>query len=180
MKKISEIRVVQTVRRLVRDEHGNRNYEILDFRLKYNPNVGSKIRGWAKLIDLIVFFIPLHFINTNYRPGMAVVLVILSGTITEHYYGKTVGKWLCKLRVVDDCGRNPSVLLSLKRNVLALANLLPDMTIPFRHPDMSNERWYTFDMKRNNTICKTYVIADKSMNEVVKLQNAEEEALEVA
>lgn len=64
------------------------------------------------------------------RPATAALLLWLGlaigyHTLLEWQFGKTVGKHLVGIRVVDDAGTPPSLLGSLVRNVFRLVDWLP-------------------------------------------------------
>jgi len=174
LKKISEIKIIKTVHRPVFDEYGNRYTEERQFIMKYNPCEESNVdRALAKLIDLALFYIPISILihEGPLRLLFSTILVINYGATFEYLYGMTLGKAIFNLRVVDDNGVKPSFKISLKRNLLAPLNLLPDFRT-FRFPDVDRETKYSMNL--NNKICKTYVVKKGRLKEIEELQLKEE------
>jgi uncharacterized RDD family membrane protein YckC len=177
LKKISEIKIIKTVHRPVFDEYGNRYTEERQFIMKYNPCEESNVnRAFAKLIDLVIFYIPISFFiyEGPLKLLFSTILVINYGATLEYLYGTTLGKLIFNLRVVDDNGTKPNFKTSIKRNLLAPFNLLPDFQT-FRFPDVNRETKY--DMNLNNRICKTYVVRKEKLKEIEELQLKEEPEL---
>ncbi|MBD1364510.1 RDD family protein [Mucilaginibacter sp. ZT4R22] len=176
VKKISEIRIEKTVRRPAMDEYGNRYYEELTFQMKYNPRIESHFpRAWAKCIDLLIFFLPtLQFIHNFWLSmAIAIALVDIYGTISEHKRGDTLGKRLLGLKVIDDTGNYPGFWLSLKRNALAIFDLTPLHGTRIRFP-VAGESTFRYNMNLNNRLCQTYIVEAFRLSEIQALQRKED------
>ncbi|MBB4078149.1 putative RDD family membrane protein YckC [Lewinella aquimaris] len=72
---------------------------------------GFWIRVAAALIDFLILLpaAALTILFTVYQPSLIAVILVLLLTaaykpLMEHFYGATVGKMACKLRVIDDRG----------------------------------------------------------------------------
>ncbi|WP_207534698.1 RDD family protein [Desertivirga arenae] len=174
MKKISEIKIIKTVYRPTFDQYGNRYSEERQFQMKYDPCEESNVtRFFAKVIDFALFYIPIGFVTTvgPLRVLCSILLVINYGATLEYLYGTTLGKAILGLRVIDDFAMKPSFKLSIKRNLLAPFNLIPDFKT-FRMIDPDRETRH--NMNLNNRICKTYVIRKGKIEEIECLQLGEE------
>jgi hypothetical protein len=176
VKKISEIRIEKKVRRPAMDEYGNRYHEELTFLMKYSPRIESHFpRAWAKCIDLLIFLLPaLQFIHGFWLSmAIAIALVDIYGTISEHKRGDTLGKYLLGLKVIDDTCNYPGFWLSLKRNALAIFDLtpLPGTSISF---PLTVESTFRYNMNLNNRLCNTYVVEASRISEIQALQHKED------
>lgn len=154
--------------------------------MKYNPSIENQVyRFWAKMIDLTSFVIPLYMVFDTYpmrifgfsKLGLSLLAGLLLetvySTVLEHYYGATLGKYLAGIAVIDNNGNKPSLLKSLKRNLLSIMNLSINT-------NQSNggraDGLYTggfFNMNYNNRKCNTYVVFRSKLKEIKELQHEE-------
>ena len=172
MKKISDIIVEKEVSRIKHDENRNRYYENLIFNILYNPtnkNVYDK-RTAAKIIDVVFGNIfSLIFLNLIYKKveffdvlSTTIIFVLILNSILEHIFGKSVGKYLKKISVIDDYGKRPGLLKSLKRNSLSLVHVLSG----FQLKPMWAIEPLPIGRNTHNEICKTYVVNDSDLEEI--------------
>lgn len=181
--KISEIKERKVIHRPTPDfdRYGKRIYHAYEYYLPYNPGFkGNETRRlFAKWIDMAVFSVLFYYLFYE-NPVPAVLLsipcVIVSGAITEWYFGTTVGKKIFRMKVIDDEGNHPAFLHSLKRNFLCFANLYPVFTEYTSKTVSMGRRTGTqmnFSMHLNNKICKTYIIKESKMEEIRSLLHVE-------
>lgn len=174
MKKISDLKQIITINRPTRDQFGNRYTEELDFEIPYNPTIKEPlIRLGAKFIDIIICaiwaLIICLFIGYNadwfdlFLMGM--LIVVLLNPLLETNFGKSVGKWVWKIQVINDYGKQPDYLTSYKRNFLSL----PGFLIAFRRLSTKNH----IRLNYHNEACKTYTIFDKDKDLIINKLNAE-------
>ncbi len=174
--KISELKEIKTIRRptQVFDESGNRIYERKDFEFKVSSSIKEKgvERFFAKLIDITPYFLILYFLlNIHWFKALliSVLLVIVTGAVFEALLGTTLGKYLFKLKVLDDDGKKPSFFKSLKRNALGLLNLFPG------HSDFTDDSYglygtrVVFSMHLNNKWSQTYVVNNFELQKIKEL-----------
>ncbi|MFC4686167.1 RDD family protein [Epilithonimonas pallida] len=161
--KISELKQRKVIHRPTRDFdlEGNRIYEEFEYFSKFNPdykNSGLERLG-AKLIDLAVFFPLLYFFiqNAIFSITVAILCVIIYGSILEHIVGNTLGKNIFKICVIDDYAQSPDLKRSFKRNFLCLINLFPYFQDNLDRFGVWGMRMY-FNMSFNNKISKTYIV----------------------
>lgn len=171
--RISNIKVNKIIRRPSKfiDENGNRIFEEYEYDFQYTPYFKNREtqRLLAKIIDLIPFIL-LFNIKFNFLQSLfySIPLVINYGTMSESIFGKTFGKRIFSLVVIDDFANNPKFLKSLKRNVLCLINFFPTFTDKQDRAGV----WYTamnFNMQLNNKLCKTYIVKEKMVEEIKEL-----------
>lgn len=177
--KISEIKEKRIIHRPTRnfDRLGNRIYNEFEYEFPYNPGHKNNEteRLFAKIIDMLPFILLFYF-GFHQMVFISILLsipsVILIGTITESYWGTTLGKRFFKIKVLDDYGHYPGVFKSLIRNLLCLANSCPiftDYTPPPNSVVGVEGTQMNFSMHLNNKICKTYIVKDKKIPEIKKL-----------
>jgi hypothetical protein len=181
--KISEIKERKVIHRptLDFDRYGKRIYHAYEYYLPYNPGFkGNETqRLFAKWIDMALFVSLFYYLfheRLIISIALSVPVVIISGVITEYYFGTTLGKKLFRMKVIDDEGNHPAFLHSLKRNVLCLANLYPVFTEYTSKTVAMGRRTGTqmnFSMHLNNKICKTYIIKESKMEEIRSLIDVE-------
>ncbi|MGO4710151.1 RDD family protein [Chryseobacterium sp. 2TAF14] len=181
MKKISELKERKIIRRATRnfDSEGKRIYNEFEYDLPYNPTHkgNERERLYAKVIDLIPFFLIFHYgFNKIIIVSLffSIVSVLIYGTISESIFGTTLGKKLFKLKVIDDFGNYPKILKSMFRNILSFANFFPVFEDIVSDPNSSYEASKTtmhFSMHMNNKLCKTYIVKESKIPEIVKLLN---------
>ncbi|KAA5543702.1 RDD family protein [Roseiconus nitratireducens] len=102
--------------------------------------------GVILLIGAIILMIAgtLSFLSTFYGPlAQAFILVAIFlinwfyGTICEAYFnGRTIGKWMCGIRVIEVDGRPVSPRSALLRNLLRIADMAPVAAINTWDPDV--------------------------------------------
>lgn len=174
--KISELKEIKTIRRPTKefDEKGNRIYQMLEFEMKFAKTIKEKgtLRFVAKLIDLIPFVLLFYFvlkIDVALSMVYSILLVILVGAISENLWGKTLGKHLTGLFVMDDEGQNPNFKKSMKRNMLCIINLYP---APSNFMDNTAGFYGTrvvFSMNLNNKYSQTYVVDKIEKSKIIEI-----------
>ncbi|HCA09979.1 RDD family protein [Chryseobacterium sp.] len=177
--KISELKDRRIIRRPTRefDEFGYRIYNSFEYDFPYDTTYkGNETeRLFAKLIDMLPFFLILFFVFEKMvfiSFLYSIPCVIISGTLFEWYYGTTLGKAVFKIKVIDDFGNYPGLLLSLKRNFLCLANFWPifsDYIPPANHTWEKEHTEMHFSMNLNNKICKTHIVKENKIQEIRNL-----------
>lgn len=178
--KISEIKERKVINRPTPyfDELGYRIYHAYEYHLPYNPTYkGNETeRLLSKWIDMLPFCLIFYFIFHKVvfiSILLSVPCVLVLGTITEFYWGTTLGKKIFKIKVLDDDGNYPDFFKSLKRNLLCLANLHPIFTDHIPVPNHLKGRRMTsfvhFSMYVNNSICKTYIVKESKIPEIKEL-----------
>lgn len=177
--KISELKDRRIIRRPTRefDEFGYRIYNSFEYDFPYDATYkGNETeRLLAKLIDILPFFLIFFFVFEKMVFICflySIPCVMISGTLFEWYWGTTLGKSVFKIKVIDDFGKYPGLLLSLKRNVLCLANFWPifsDYIPPANHTWEEEHTEMHFSMNLNNKICKTYIVKGNKIQEIRNL-----------
>jgi hypothetical protein len=182
--KISEVQERKIIHRPTNsfDESGYRIYHAYEYHLPYNPGYkGNETeRLFSKVIDMLPFFLVLFFLfelNAVISVLLCIPIVIILGTLTEWHWATTLGKKIFRIKVLDDDGKYPSFLKSLKRNFLCLANFYP----VFTDYTLRNNPWgrrattqMNFSMHMNNTICKTYIVKESKIAEIQELLKHQE------
>ena len=172
MKRISEIIIKKKVRRPRRDSNGNRYQEDLVFNVPYNPTIKFfQIRVFAKAIDFVLYIILtiLIYVAINRISfddyeiySASLILLLLINPLLESKYGKSLGKVIFKIQVIDDYGEYPNVKKSFKRNFFSLINVF-NLLRP-----VAGKIGFIKNNKHNE-ICKTYTIRDKDKLETIEL-----------
>ena len=171
LKKISELTEEKDVRRIKKNSNGNRYYEEFTFDTKYNPTIRNfTIRLFAKIFDFIIYailgIIIYKIIGRKFNDmyelySVSFVFLIVLNPILETFFGKSIGKFLLKIQIIDDYGDKPNLLLSYKRNALSFVNVFQLFRpIPGELGIRNN---------KHNEICKTYTIADKEKPKLFKI-----------
>ncbi|RZJ43192.1 MAG: RDD family protein [Chryseobacterium sp.] len=172
MKKISEIKIAKEVSRIKFDENRNRYRENLIFDVRYNPTDidVEKKRTNAKIIDVVlglilsIILVKIIRFNAGFFDYLSftILIVFILNSILENLYGKSVGKYFLKIKVINDEGNNPSLLKSFRRNFLTLVHVLSGFRFK---PAYAIE---PLPLKRNyhNDVCKTYIINDSKFDEI--------------
>jgi uncharacterized RDD family membrane protein YckC len=172
MKKISEIKIAKEVSRIRFDENRNRYRENLIFDVRYNPTDidVEKKRTNAKIIDVVlgltlsIILVKIIHFDAGFFDYLSftILIVFISNSILENLYGKSVGKYFLKIKVINDKGHNPSILKSFRRNFLTLVYVLSGFRFK---PAYAIE---PLPLKRNfhNAVCKTYIINDSKFDEI--------------
>ena len=181
MKRISELKERKITRRAIRnfDSEGKRIYDEFEYDLPYNPTHkgNERERLYAKIIDLILFFLIFHYgFNKIIIVSLffSIASVLIYGAVSESIFGTTLGKKLFKLKVIDDFGNYPKILKSMFRNVLSFANFFPVFEDIVSGPNSNYEASKTtmhFSMHMNNKLCKTYIVNESQIPEIRKLLN---------
>jgi hypothetical protein len=177
--KISELKDKRIIRRATRqfDQMGYRIYKSFEYDFPYDPTYkgNESERLFAKLIDILPFFLTFLFLFKK-TPVISflysIPCVIIWGALCEVFWGTTFGKSIFKIKVLDDFGNYPGLILSLKRNFLCLTNLWPvftDYIPPTTHTWEKETTLMNFSMHMNNTICKTYIVKKSKIEEIKKL-----------
>ncbi|MBL3550178.1 RDD family protein [Chryseobacterium sp. KMC2] len=168
--RVSELKVHRIIRRpsKIVDKYGNRIFEEYEYDFKYNPYFKNSEtqRLFAKIIDILPFILILIFLcNLTVLQSLlwSVVLVMMYGAISETIFGKTLGKKIFNLMVIDDFAHKPSLSRSLKRNILCLINFFPTFT------DQQNKTVMNFNMYLNNKFAGTYIIKEKMLKEIEEM-----------
>lgn len=178
--RISELKIKKIIHRPTQnfDVSGKRLYNEFEYDLPYQANFrnNEKQRIFAKLIDLLPFFLAFYFI---FQQPVILALVfsipsiILCGAVTETLTGTTLGKKIFKIQVIDDYGKHPKILKSLWRNFLCLIVFYPVfddfIPIPINEIVGMEHRETNFTMHMNNKICKTYIVKKIQLLEIKKL-----------
>ncbi|MCJ8152696.1 RDD family protein [Chryseobacterium sp. SSA4.19] len=182
--KISEIKERKIIHRptLNFDEYGKRIYHTYEYYLPYNPGFkGNETqRLLAKWIDMVVFIFIFHFMFNRMlilSILFSIPCVIISGAVTEFYFGTTLGKKIFKMKVIDDEGNYPKLSKSFLRNGLCLSNFKPVFSEYSRKTVAMGSRsgiQMNFSMHLNNTICRTYVVKESKLNEIKSLLDTEQ------
>lgn len=177
--KISELKERKTVRRATRnfDLEGNRIYNEFEYDLPFKADFSGseKQREWAKIIDLIPFFLIFLFIF-KLAPILSFLFsipsVIILGSITETVWGTTLGKKIFRMIVIDDFGNFPNFSTSLKKNFLCLSNFYPSFS-EYTTKDVAfgTQTHFRTDlsMHMNNKLCKTYIVKEIQLFKIRKL-----------
>ena len=102
-----------------------------DYEFPLNPNIGGFwIRFFAKLSDYSIYAGSFYlfdkmFTEINYYPFVIAFLsLFIINPIFESLTGKTLGKYIFGMRVIDDFGDNPSFLTSFIKNLLQLLSIV--------------------------------------------------------
>lgn len=173
--KISELKVHRIIHRPSKnfDHDGNRIFEEYEYDFKYNPYFENSEtqRLLAKTIDILPCILILIFLfNLTVLQSLliSIAIVIVYGAICETMVGKTLGKKIFRLIVVDDFAHKPSLSRSLKRNIFCLINFFPTFT------DQQDRTgvWITvmnFNMHLNNKFAKTYIVKEKMLKEIKQM-----------
>ncbi|PQA94033.1 hypothetical protein B0A69_10620 [Chryseobacterium shigense] len=177
--KISQLKDRRIIHRPTRqfDEFGYRIYNSFEYDFPYETTYkgNERERLFAKLIDILPFFLIFFFLFGKIAMISflySIPCVIISGSLCEWYWGTTLGKAIFKIKVIDDFGNFPSLLLSLKRNFLCLANFWPvfiDYVPPANHAWEKEFTEMHFSMNINNKICKTYIVKENKRQEIRNL-----------
>ena len=164
---------------MVRNQFGERQFEERTFEMKYNPTIENyALRILAKSIDYLIFIIITILLyslfNYHFRTKIEIMLaglmlLFIINSIFESKFGKTIGKYIIKVQVIDDYGQTPTLFLSFKRNFFTLGLFLANFQILPRRLNLGADI--------HNKICKTYVIYDKDLAQI-RLYIAKESAIE--
>jgi len=132
-----------------------RRGEKYDYEFPLNPNIdGFWIRLFAKLLDYGIYLGFFYLIDrllteTNLYPFLlAFFALFIVNPIFESLTGRTFGKYVFRMRVIDDFGENPSFLTSFIKNLLQLFSIafyiLSSATILEDEMFFHNKRTFTY------------------------------------
>jgi len=163
---ISDLRISKTITRRAKDK----GYETLDFKLKFDPNVRNfNLRLLAKIIDILFYYLLLYLMIKYYKDFnisltiTSIFLTFIISPIFETLTGRTLGKLLIGLQVVDDYCKHPSLKKSYAKNFLQLFNILFFL--------YSAGMFLVDDLYFHNKKTKTYTIYTKEKNSIIKMLN---------
>lgn len=120
--RISKTKVYKTI---------SRRNELYNYELPLKPNLEKfNPRFLAKLIDFGFYFLICYTIKNNvetvsflpFFPSLISLFII--NPLLECITGKTIGKFILGLEVIDDTGKKPSFLISYAKNLLQLGILI--------------------------------------------------------
>ncbi|WP_051435796.1 RDD family protein [Tenacibaculum sp. 47A_GOM-205m] len=132
-----------------------RRGEKYDYEFPLNPNIdGFWIRLFAKLFDYgiylgIFYLIDRYLTEIKLYPFLvAFFALFVINPIFESLTGRTFGKYIFGMRVIDDFGGNPSFLTSFIKNLLQLFSIafyiLSSATILEDEMFFHNKRTFTY------------------------------------
>jgi len=161
--KISELTTSKTVTRRAKEG----GYETLDFTMKFNPNIERfNLRLFAKVLDIIIYYI-LIYLSMKYIQKFDINILfvsflfsILINPIIETLTGRTFGKLITGLQVVDEQAEYPYILKSYARNILPYYNLI--LWMIFYFPPFDNLYFH-------NEKTKTYTIYAKEKKKILRM-----------
>ena len=161
--KISDLTTSKTVTRRARKG----GYETLDFTMNYNPNVEKfNLRLVAKVLDIALYYF-LIYLTLKYIKNFDINILFVSflstmliNPILETITGRTFGKFITGLQVVDENCEFPYILKSYARNILPYFNLF--LWIIFYFPPFDN---LYFQKKKT----KTYTIYTKEKKKIIEM-----------
>lgn len=162
-KKISELTISKTVTRRARKG----GYETLDFTMNYNPNVERfNLRFVAKVLDIALYYF-LIYLTLKYIKNFDIYILFISflstmliNPILETITGRTFGKFITGLQVVDENCEFPYILKSYARNILPYFNLF--LWMIFYYPPFDNLYFH-------NEKTKTYTIYTKEKKKIIEM-----------
>ena len=149
----------------------SRRNELFEYEFPLNPNLEKfNLRFLAKLIDfgfyyLISVFIKNNFESLEFVPFFTAFLsLFLINPIFEFLTGKTVGKFIFGLEVIDDKGTKPSFLISYMKNLLQLGIIIVFVA--------SYSSFWEDEIFFHNKKTLTYTIKAKNKKEILeKIKN---------
>ena len=180
--KISKLREIKTVHLPTQyfDSEGNRLYDEFEIEINFTSTIKTKgiERFFAKIIDLTPFVIFFHFLfSLSWIQSVLISIpfTILINSVLEFYYGKSFGKFILKIKVMDDEGNHPNLTKSFLRNLYSLANLFPSYSVTARDfptPAPATFAVYGrsfFSMHLNLKWTKTYILDFKEIEKLKEL-----------
>lgn len=169
MEKITDFKKIVSVKRRYRNYLGSNDWHTLEFLVTDNPTtIYYNRRILAKIIDYslyVSFLCPIFQLSKDFIPIAYVLLLFLSvlnlffiNSFLECRFSTTIGKRILNLMVIDNYGKRPSLLLSMKRNFVAF----------FTPIIQSKAKEITPGLRRNrhNEICNTFVINRSSFKSI--------------
>ena len=128
-------------------------------------------RIFSKILDLALYLIILILIGkisneTSYLIlPIAIAGLFIVNPITEHLSGRTFGKFILGLRVLDDFGENPTLIISFSKHIFQFTAIIFS---PFRIRTL----FYEPNGFYHNKKTFTHTILNKDRNEIIsKLNN---------
>lgn len=177
MEKITDFKKIISVKRRYRNYLGSNDWHTVEFLVTDNPTtIHYNRRILAKTLDYglyVSFLCPIFQLSKNFIPIAYVLLLFLSvlnlffiNSLLECRFSTTIGKRILNLMVIDNYGKKPSLLLSMKRNFIAF----------FTPIIQSRAKQITPGLRRNrhNEICKTFVIDRSSFKFINQRLQAKE------
>lgn len=164
-----------------RARDGGRYLEEKTFLMQYNPTTDLYLpRILSKFIDILLFVaaisVPFLSLYSGFADYLIVIFVslilhLIINPIFEAKYGKTIGKLLFKIQVIDDFGQLPSLSLAYKRNLLSFfSGYIALLATPRRTPyEVPYEYKDPYEKDYHNRKCKTWVISDSEKETALKL-----------
>jgi len=173
--KISELKEIKTIRRPTKEFDGKGNRVFEEVQVEVNVAVTFEEKNWpryfAKLIDLIPLIIVLYLlfeIHFFLIFCSAIILNIILGAISESLSGRTLGKRIFNLRVVNDFGKSPAFHQSLIRNFLFILTFDGSTSILFRKL-LDKYGIFSFVASPNNSKARIFVVDKEEYEKIKKL-----------
>lgn len=156
-KRISQTKITKTITRRGKE---------YDYEFPLAPNLdGFRIRLLAKVIDF-VFYLAMFYALDTYVLQLgpikylyAFLSMFMINPFFEAFTGRTIGKFICRLRVIDDFGDSPSLLTSFLKNILQLSSLI--------FHAFSNYEIVDDDVYYHNKKTYTYTIWNKDKKKIL-------------
>jgi uncharacterized RDD family membrane protein YckC len=125
---------------------------------------------WIDFIVLASFLLIPDYVlgNEIYRKTdfIWLGLVVAYFPVTESLWGKTLGKFITRIRVVNSSGRKPSLLQSVIRTLFRLAEVNPLLLggIPAGICVLASKN----NQRLGDTFARTYILKDKDASQIVR------------
>ena len=143
----------------------SRRNQLHDYEFTLNPNLEKfNLRLLVKVIDLATYYLILNFVNENYNDIKFVVFfpaflaLFLINPILESLWGRTIGKFIFGLEVIDDRALRPSFLISYLKNLLQLGTVIVYIS--------SHVRFWEDELFFHNKKTLTYTIKTKEKENI--------------
>ena len=124
--RISEVKINKII---------TRRNEIYDYEIPLKPNYENfGVRLIAKLLDFFFYYLIFFLINKNFETINYIVFfpaflsLFFISPLLESFTGKTIGKFLLRLEVIDDRAMKPSFVISYAKNILQLFVIVTSIT----------------------------------------------------
>ncbi|MCL5246616.1 RDD family protein [Cellulophaga sp. 20_2_10] len=109
----------------------SRRNELFEYEFPFNPNIKKLyLRLIAKVIDYGLYYalsvgFKICFPSLVFSPFFTAFLALfLLSPLLESFTGKTAGKFVLGLEVIDDIGNKPSLTISYLKNILQLGIII--------------------------------------------------------
>jgi len=149
-----------------------RRGEEYDYEFPLNPNIDRFwFRFFAKLVDYGIYLGVFYYFNqlfaeVNLYPYvLAFIALFVINPIAETLTGRTLGKYIFGMRVIDDFGDNPSLIISFLKNFFQL------VTIVFFILSQSELSDYEYEIFFHNKRTFTYTIWNKHKEKILTQLN---------